>query len=89
MKRKRALRAAFTAFFLTICILLTSGAFLLVDARTGRTLFGDAYVTASLDERVTAEEADAWSFPWLPARLQVLLKIPDWEARVLEWFLSK
>ncbi len=89
MKNKRALQAAFAAFFLTVCVLLMSGAFLLVDARTGRTLFGDAYVTAALDERVTEQEGAAWSFPWLPARLQVLLQIPNWEARLLEWLLSR
>ena len=89
MKHKRALCAAAAAFVLTVAVVGTVAALLLVDVRVGSTLFGDRYATATYDGAVSEKGEDTFSFPWLPARLQVLFKIPDWEAQLLEWLLSR
>ena len=88
LKHKRAWCAALAAFTLTLAVWGTVVALLVVDVRVGRTLFGEQYAAATHDNKVDSVSADPFSFSWLPARLQVLLKVPEWEAQVLEWLLS-
>ncbi len=87
MKKKRTWPAVISAFSLTLCGLLFAGGLLLVSVRSGRTLFGEAYEPVTLQQELPLDGTENTAFVWLPARLRVLLQVPMWETRILEWLI--
>lgn len=87
MSKKRTWTTVACAFLLTLCAALFSGGMLLVSIRSGRTLFGETYEPVSLQQELPLGEAEDGTFVWLPARLRVLLRLPLWETRLLEWLI--
>ncbi len=89
MKHRRAWCAGISAFLITVCLLGTVGALLLTDLRSGRILFGDAYEQVTVQQETAVERGHVMELSWLPVRLQLLWRIPQWEARVMQWLLSR
>lgn len=88
IKLKRTFRAAFIAFFMTVCISLTVGAFAVVDRTVGQRLFGSAYASAVLHSTVPSRSTEPLLLP-LPAHMQVLLELPYFGADCVGWLLSR
>ncbi|MBQ9963573.1 MAG: hypothetical protein IJP14_00435 [Clostridia bacterium] len=91
MKNKRSIAAAVSAFCLTVCVLGTVGGMILTDMRSGRTLFGEAYEQVAIQREDTAvtERNSVFDLMWLPARWQLLCRVPLWETQVIQWLLSR
>lgn len=77
-QKRRTRKACGYAFVLTLCVLLTGIGLLMADRTTGRALHGSGYTTAlpAIDDR--------W-VEYLPARVQVLLRLPQWEQQAVQW----
>ena len=88
MSKKRTWSAVLAAFFVTLSVLLLIGGLLLVNVRNGRILFGEQYEAVSRQQAEPITELKTADFVWLPARFQVLLRIPYWELHVWEWLES-
>lgn len=89
MLKKRTWVTVLGAFLLTVCVALFAGGMLLVNLRSGRTLFGENYEPVSLQQELPLGETEKGNFVWLPARLRGVLRLPLWETQCLEWILSK
>ncbi len=89
MPKKRTCSAVISAFLLTVCVSAFAGGLLLVSVRSGRTLFGEDYEPVSLQQELPLGETQDGTFVWLPSRLRVLLRLPLWETKCLEWLLSQ
>ncbi len=79
-----------SAFCITACLLGTVGGMILTDLRSGRTLFGETYEQVSIrrDEE-TAEHRSVLDLMWLPARWQLVCRLPLWETQAIQWLLSR
>lgn len=83
MYRGVARRAFLYTFIITLCIVLTAMAFLIVDRETGRDLHGNDY-TPSLPG------TDSGTLTaWLPPRVQVFLRLPTLLREWLEQWIRR
>ena len=83
----KGLKAAIAAFVLTFTVLAAAGAALTADFRIGRLLFGDTYAAVSLEEPLERQKQSSF-VRWFPARLRVLLELPQTLVREIEKLLS-
>ncbi len=90
LKNKRSVGMAISAFCLTACVLGMIGGMVLSDLRSGRTVFGDTYeqVLTQRDDTVIAQK-NMLDLGWLPARCQLICRLPLWESQVIQWLLSR